>query len=146
VRGETRAHTGFGLNFDQRLHDAVTVFGRAGGAWGEGLPFDRTASLGLQVSGSYWNRGGDAVGIALNGNRTSPDFRRRSALVDADRDGTPDFGFGAQGWEKAAEVYYRMHVHKQFEISPDVQYIRNPAGNPHKRSVAIFGLRALLNY
>ncbi len=146
VRGETRQHTGFGLNFDQRLHDAVTIFGRAGSAWGEGLPFDRTLSVGAQLSGDYWNRGGDAIGIALNGNRISPDFRRRSASVDANRDGVLDFGFVARGWESAMEVYYRMRVHKQFELSPDIQYIRNPAGNPDKRSVAIFGLRALLNY
>ena len=144
VRGVTAQHTGFGLNFDQRVHDAITAFGRLGAARGEGLPFDATGSVGAEFNGSYWGRGGDAVGIAVNGNRTSIDFRRRSALVDADSNGVPDFGFAARGWEKALELYYRFRVHRQFEISPDIQIISHPAGNTGK--VAIFGLRALLNY
>ncbi len=142
----TAQHTGIGLNFDQRVHDAITLFGRFGAARGEGLPFDATASLGAEFGGNYWKRGGDAIGIALNGNRTSASFRRSSALVDANADGISDFGFAARGWEKAMELYYRFRIHRQFEISPDLQYIRNPAGNAGTRGVAIFGLRALLNY
>lgn len=146
ARGETRRHTGLGLNFDQRLHDAVAVFGRYGAGWGEGLPFDRTLSIGAEVGGSYWGRAGDAIGIALGANRTSADFRVRSATRDADGDGVPDYGFSARGWEQMGELYYRFRVHKSFEISPDIQYIRNPAGNQDRRPVAIIGLRALLNY
>ncbi len=144
VHGETAKHTGFGINFDQRVHDAITLFGRFGAARGEGLPFDVTASLGAEFSGSYWSRGGDAIGVAFNGNRTSAGFRERSAGVDADGDGIPDYGFAARGWEQAMEVYYRFRVHKQFELSPDFQYIHHPAGNTG--AVTIVGLRALLNY
>ncbi|MCC6611054.1 MAG: carbohydrate porin [Burkholderiales bacterium] len=146
VAAETRAHSGFGLGFDQKVDDALTVFGRAGAAWGTNLPFDRTASLGLEIGGDYWDRGADAIGFALGANRTSGDFRTSSATVDADGDGIPDYGFAAQGWEYAAELYYRFHLHQRFELSPDVQYIRNPAGNRDARPVTIVGLRALLNY
>jgi hypothetical protein len=146
VSGETRPHSGFGLGFDQRVDDAVTLFGRIGAAWGDNLPFDRTASLGAEFGGDYWNRGADAIGFALGANRTSGDFRASSATVDADGDGIPDYGFAAQGWEQVAELYYRFHLHQRFELSPDIQYIRNPAGNRDARPVTIVGLRALLNY
>ena len=146
IRGETASHNGVGVNFDQRIGDGVTLFGRLGTAHGEHLPFDRTASLGAEVSGNYWQRGADAIGVGIGANRTSSDFRAQSATVDADGDGKPDFGFVAKGWEEAAEVYYRFFVHKQFELSPDFQYIRNPAGNPEARPVKILGLRANLTF
>lgn len=146
VSGETASHNGVGVNFDQRVGDGVTFFGRLGAAHGEHLPFDHTASLGAEVSGNYWRRGADAIGVGIGTNRTSRDFRAQSAAVDADGDGKPDFGFAAKGWEEAAEVYYRFFAHKQFELSPDLQYIRNPAGNPDARPVKILGLRANLPF
>jgi hypothetical protein len=146
VTGETRPHLGLGINFDQRVGDAVTLFGRYGKGWGERLPFDHTVSLGAEVGGSYWQRGADALGVALGTNRVSSDFRRDSPMVDADGDGNPDFGFQAQGWEKVAEVYYRYRINKQFEVTPDFQLIQNPAGNGAAPSVKIFGARAQLMF
>jgi hypothetical protein len=145
VPGETAAHSGVGLNFDQRVDDAVTLFGRYGFAWGDGLPFDRTVSLGAEFGGSYWNRGGDAIGLALGANHTSSGFRAQSASI-VDADGNPVYGFAATGYEYDAELYYRFHAHERFEISPDLQYIRNPAGNAGAKPVTIVGLRLLLSY
>ncbi len=146
VGGETAAHNGVGVNVDQRVGDGLTLFGRLGTARGERLPFDRTASLGVEASGNYWARGADALGFGLGANRTSSDFRAQSATVDADGDGVPDFGFAARGWEDVAEMYYRYFVHRQFELTPDFQYIRNPAGNPDARPVKILGARANLTF
>jgi high affinity Mn2+ porin len=138
VSGQTVAHWGFGLGFDQRVHDAVTLFGRIGAAWGENLPFDQTASLGAELGGYYWDRSADALGIALGTNRTSQDFHTGSLAAG--------YGFVAQGWEQSAEVYYRFRIHDHFELSPDLQYIRNPAGNQGAQPVTVIGLRALLDY
>ncbi len=146
VAGETAHHEGLGLNFDQRAGDAVTMFGRFGAARGERLPFDRTVSFGAEIGGSYWSRAADGLGFAFGANRASGDFRAQSASVDADGDGTPDFGFSASGWEKTAELYYRYQVHPRFEISPDFQLIRNPAANPDRRSVKVVGARVQLSY
>jgi hypothetical protein len=145
VPGQTASHSGVGLSFDQRVHDAVTLFGRYGFAWGDDLPFDRTISVGTEIGGGYWSRGADALGLAIGANRTSASFRARSATV-VDADGAPVYGFTASGYEYDAELYYRFHAHERFEISPDFQYIRNPAGNPGAKSVTIVGLRLLLNY
>ncbi|TCV79191.1 carbohydrate porin [Sulfurirhabdus autotrophica] len=146
IKDETASHSGLGFNFDQRLGDGITLFGRLGTGNGERLPFDRTVSLGAEFNGSYWDRGADAIGIAIGSNRTSKDFRTQSATVDADGDGIPDYGFAATGWEQVMEAYYRFHVHQRFELTPDFQYIRNPAGNPNARPVKILGVRANLAF
>ena len=140
-----RAHRGLGLNFDQRLGDYVTFFGRLGWASGEGLPFDRTLALGAEIGGSYWSRGADAVGIAFGANRSSEAFRNGSAGV-VDAAGNPVFGFAAQGAEKVAEIYYRFRVHQNFEISPDFQMIRDPAGNAAAKPIKLIGIRLQLTH
>ena len=139
-----RPHRGVGLNFDQRFGDYVTLFGRLGWASGEGLPFDRTLALGAEIGGSYWSRGADALGIAFGANRSTEAFRNGSAQV-VDAAGSPVFGFAARGAEQVAEIYYRFRVHQNFEISPDFQLIRDPAGNSAARPVKLFGVRLQLN-
>ncbi|MCA3191637.1 MAG: carbohydrate porin [Cupriavidus sp.] len=146
VAGQTERHSGFGLNFDQGIHDAVTIFARYGAARGNGLPFDRTASVGAQIGGSYWRRAADALGIAFGTNRASADFRAQSATLDADGNGIPDYGFAASGWEKTAEIYYRYYLHKGFELTPSFQWIRNPAANPDAKPIKILGARLQLSY
>lgn len=146
VKDETASHGGIGFNFDQRLGDGITLFGRLGAGSGERLPFDRTASFGAEFNGSYWARGADAIGLAIGGNRTSKDFRTQSATLDADADGIADYGFAAGGWEQVMEAYYRFRVHQRFELTPDFQYIRKPAGNPDARPVKILGVRANLAF
>lgn len=139
-----RPHRGGGLNFDQRFGDYVTFFGRLGWASGDGLPFDRALALGAEIGGSYWSRGADAFGVAFGVNRSSEEFRSNSAQV-ADAAGRPVFGFAAHGAERLAEIYYRFRVHRNFEISPDFQLIRDPAGNPAARPVKLVGVRIQLN-
>ena len=41
-----------------------------------------------------------------------------------------------------AEVFYRWNITREFALSPDLQYLRNPALNPSQTSVWVFGLRA----
>jgi len=144
VAGETRPHRGIGLNFDQRMGDGLTLFGRYGKAWGERLAFDQTLSVGAEIGGSYWNRGGDSLGVAFGANRVSADFRNNSATVDGDGDGLPDYGFAARGAENVVEIYYRYRLNKQFEVSPDFQWLRHPAGNGGASDVKILGARAQL--
>lgn len=146
VAGETARHAGIGLNFDQAIGNYTKVFGRYGAARGDRLPFDRAASIGAEIGGSYWRRAADGFGIAFGANRASADFRAQSAALDANGDGNPDFGFSAQGWEKTVEMYYRHQIHRGFEITPDIQILRSPAGNPDAKTVKIIGARVQLTY
>ena len=144
--GGTQRHSGFGISLDQRVGDATTLFSRFGKAQGEGLPFDQTFSVGTELGGSYWARGADALGVALGVNRVSADFHRDSATVDANGDGTPDFGYVASGTEKVAEIYYRYRLNKQFEVTPDFQLVGQPGGNDAASNVDIYGVRAQLTF
>ena len=144
--GTASSHSGWGVNFDQRVGDGITAFGRYGQGSKGKLRFDRTVSLGAELGGSYWGRGGDAIGMAFGGQHISANFHNDSATLDANGDGTPDYGYIAQGWENVAELYYRYRINKQFELSPDFQLIQNPAGNGAASNVKILGLRAQLMY
>lgn len=56
------------------------------------------------------------------------------------------FSFTPSGAEKVAEVYYRYRISKQFELSPDLQYVWNLGANPGADNVLIYGLRAQISY
>jgi high affinity Mn2+ porin len=145
--GVARSRSGWGLSADQRLGDAYTVFGRYGQhIAGVGARFDRAITLGGEIAGYGWDRGGDAVGIALGWLSSSQNFVRDSATVDANGDGIPDFGYTAEAGEQVAEIYYRYRINKQFELSPDFQLISRPAAAPGASTISVVGFRAQLTF
>lgn len=144
--GNTEHHTGWGVSADQRVGDAVTIFGRYGHQASGNVRFDRALTLGAEIGGNYWNRSGDALGIAAGRLRTSSNFNRDSASVDADGDGLPDYGFTAGGAERVVELYYRYRLNKQLELTPDFQYIATPGGNTAATAVKMTGLRLQMSY
>lgn len=54
--------------------------------------------------------------------------------------------FAAGGNERVTELYYRYRINKQFELSPDFQYIGAPGDNQVAAAVKIYGLRAQLGF
>lgn len=138
IADQTENHWGWGVSADQRVDDSLNLFGRAGMAYGNNLPFDITASFGGEFKGSYWSRGSDAIGLAYAANRVADDFHDQSAAL-------ADYGYTADGWEQTVELYYRLQVHPHFELSPDIQYIYHPAGNTSE-AVTVFGLRTNLAF
>jgi high affinity Mn2+ porin len=139
--GGGSVHSGLGLSADQQVGDALTVFARYGHQLSGKVRFDRALTLGGEIGGAYWSRPADGLGIAAGFLRTSEGFRRDSATVDADGDGTPDLGYAARGAEAAGEIYYRFRLMKQLEITPDFQLIRRPGGDPAAPMVRVLGLR-----
>lgn len=145
--GVVRPRSGWGLSLDQRAGDAWTLFGRySQHIVGAGARFDRALTVGTEVAGFGWDRGGDAFGLALGWLATSDGFMRDSATVDANGDGTPDYGYSATSGEQVVELYYRYRINKQFELSPDVQYIGRPGAAPGATAVTVIGLRAQLSF
>lgn len=145
--GVTRLRNGWGLSVDQRTGDAWTLFGR----WGQhihsgGARFDRALTLGAEVAGFAWDRGGDSLGMALAWMNTSDHFTLNSATADANGDGIPDYGYAAGKGEQVAELYYRYRINKQFEISPDLQYIVRPGASPEAGAITVIGVRAQLTF
>jgi carbohydrate-selective porin OprB len=142
----TEEHAGWGVSADQRVGDAVTLFGRYGQQTRGEVRFDRALTLGVELGGNYWDRGADALGLALAVLRTSAEFRDDAPTLDADGDGNADFGYAADGSEQIAEVYYRLRLNPQFELSPDIQYVRHPAGDEEAKDVRLIGLRAQITF
>lgn len=128
---EPERHSGWGVSADQRIGDGVTLFGRYGHQLQGNVRFDRTLTLGAEVNGSYWDRGGDSVGLAAGLLKSSGGYRNFAAVGSA---------------EQVGEVYYRYRISKQFELSPSFQYIGNPGGDGTLDAVKILGLRAQLTY
>lgn len=91
-------------------------FLRAGFSQGEAALYKATVSAGLGL----YTRQTDLVGIGLNWSDPGDAF-------DDD--------------QYTAEVFYRLTLSPNLAITPSVQLIANPALNPEKDSLAIFGLR-----
>ena len=128
---EPERHGGWGLSADQRVGDGMTLFGRYGHQLQGNVRFDRALTLGAEFNGSYWSRGGDSLGVAAGLLKSSREYRDFAAVGTA---------------EHVAELYYRYRINKQFELSPNFQYIGNPGGDSAADAVKILGLRAQLIY
>ena len=141
--GIERRHSGFGLSLDQKVSDDVTLFARYGHQGAGKVRFDRAFTLGTEIAGNGWGRGSDAFGAAVGLLRTSGDYRRDSTLLDLDGDGVADAR--SSGFERIAELYYRFHINKHLELTPDFQIIQRPAGNS-AASIKIAGIRAKIGF
>ncbi len=128
---DAERHSGWGISADQRVGDGVTLFGRYGQQLQGHVQFDRALTAGAEWSGSYWNRGGDSIGLAAGWLRASQDYRAAKNLA---------------GNERVAELYYRYRINQQFELSPNFQYIGNPGGDGGADAIKILGLRAQISY
>lgn len=142
----TETHRGLGLSLDQRLHDALTLFARLGQSTDGQQRFDRALTVGVDVGGSYWNRAADGLGLAYARLDSSSEFAGAAPTLDADGDGNADFGWQADGAEEVVELYYRLRLNPQFELGPDLQWLRKPAANTDAPNVFIAGLRVQLTF
>ena len=124
-------HSGWGISADQRVGDGVTLFGRYGHQMQGNVRFGRALTLGAELNGSYWDRGADSLGLAGAILHTSQGYRNFAAAGNA---------------ERVAELYYRYRINKQFELSPNLQYIDHPSADHTAAAIRIFGLRAQLSY
>lgn len=140
------AHTGWGLSVDQRIGDATTLFARYGRELDGKVRFDEALTAGAEFGGSYWDRGADSLGVAFGLLRTASDFEQDAPSLDADGDGNADFGYAPSGAEQVAEIYYRYRINAQFELSPNLQHIRRPAGDGTADAVIAAALRAQLTF
>lgn len=150
--GTQAKHTGIGISIDQRVGDGVTLFARYGKLIKGELPFNQAFTAGAELSGSYWGRAADAIGIAGAWLQSGKGYRAAGGSgcaggFDAnDQCISGTFTYLPQGAEKLAEVYYRYRISPQFQISPDFQYVANGGGNADAKSVKVFALRANIAY
>ncbi|HVT60139.1 MAG TPA: carbohydrate porin [Thermoanaerobaculia bacterium] len=146
-----RTKVGFGINLEQPLAAGgeTGLFARAG--WNDGknedfvfTEVDRSLSLGGQVSGRAWRRGGDRLGIAATVHGLSRDHRAYLAA------GGLGFLLGdgrlSYGYEEIAEVYYCAQIGPYVQIGPDFQYVRNAGYNRDRGPARVLSVRLNLHY
>jgi hypothetical protein len=146
-----RTKVGLGLNIEQPLADAqeTGVFARAG--WNDGrnedfafTEVDRHLSAGLQLVGAHWKRAADRLAVAYVLHGLSPDHRAYLAAGGAGfLLGDGRLQYGAEG---ILEAYYRAQFGPYVQVSPDLQWIRNPGYNRDRGPATVVSLRLHVSY
>jgi high affinity Mn2+ porin len=93
----------------------------------------------LSLSGSRWRRPSDHFGLAFVENGLSHDHEEYLSL------GGKGFiiGDGKLNYrrERILETYYSIVLKHRFALSPDFQYVVNPAYNRDRGPVSVLGAR-----
>lgn len=141
---------GFGISADQYLTNDFGVFAKA--SYNDGktetwafTEIDRSLSLGAVLKGTPWKRKDDELGLAFVGNGISKDHKDYLAaggygfiIGDGQLNYSP---------ELIAEVYYKVNAYQhKLWLSPDYQFIANPAYNKDRGPVNVFSLRAHVEF
>ena len=141
---------GFGINADQFLTNDFGVFAKM--SYNDGhtetwffTEIDRSVTFGGVLKGTSWKRKDDELGLAFIGNGLSKPHRDYLA------DGGYGFliGDGKLNYapEMIAEIYYKINAYQhKFWLSPDYQFIINPAYNKDRGPVNVFGIRAHVEF
>jgi len=132
---------GFGVSIDQQLTNNLAGFARYsqqnGEVYPEGADFTLVSawSLGVNISGTFWGRGEDVLGVAYG------------VVVPSDK--YKDAG-GLEGKNEGhIEAYYNFRVSENISLSPDIQFITNPYGGDAANGdedIFVAGLRAQVNF
>ncbi|MGC4034314.1 MAG: carbohydrate porin [Chitinophagaceae bacterium] len=145
TRMYSRNKAGFVVNAEKQLGKYSGAFGRV--SWNDGknetwcfTEIDQSASLGYVLKGADWHRNDDELGIAAIVNGISKDHRNFLAA------GGNGFIIGDgqlnYGHELIAELYYKLFAFGgKIAISPDYQFVVNPAYNKDRGPVHVIGLR-----
>jgi len=100
---------------------------------------DRSFTTGLRFDGDLWRRKKDNFGIGLAINGLSDDHKNYLAAGGYGfiiGDGRLNYGH-----EQIWEAYYSMNIANRLFISPDYQFIKNPAYNKDRGPVHIVSVR-----
>ncbi len=149
---QKEANYGFGLSFDQKVTDIVTLFTRYGRqnpkvynpdimATGDlNYSLTHSWSTGFQVEGKPWGRENDVFAFAVGQAIASNDYKKAGAGTILEPRTKP---------EGHLEAYYRIHVNGHLSISPDFQYIWNPFGKDvadDTNGIFVGGMRAQVDF
>jgi len=141
---------GIGMSADQSLTDDLGAFLRAGYADPSREPYeftdyDASVSGGLALHGKSWGRADDTVDLAfeIGGiSREHADYFDHGGLGILSGDGK----LPHRGLEKIVELQYQYAPFKWLAVSPDYQFVIDPAFNRDRGPVSILGIRLHAEY
>ena len=145
TRKYSRNKWGWVINAEKQLGKSGGAFGRL--SWNDGknetwcfTEIDQSASIGYVLKGDGWKRSDDVIGLAFIANGISKDHQN---FLKAGGSGFI-IGDGQLNYapELIAELYYKLLALKgKIAISPDYQFVLNPAYNKDRGPVHVIGLR-----
>jgi high affinity Mn2+ porin len=100
---------------------------------------DNSWATGFLLDGNIWKRKKDALGIACVTNGISN--AHQQYLANGGYGFIVGDGKLNYGRESIVEIFYSLHVWKKLFVSPDYQYITNPAYNKDRGPASVLGLR-----
>ncbi len=124
------AEGGSGVNFSwsQFMTDQVMPFVRGGFSEGDVALYDKSISVGMGYFGL--GKPTNNLGVALNWAEVNGDsFAANAKAISG----------STEQW--TAEIYYNMQFGDHFQVTPDIQYIKDPAFSSES-SAWVFGIRA----
>jgi len=141
---------GFGISADQYLSKDFGVFAKV--SYNDGktetwyfTEIDRSLSFGGVLKGTSWKRGDDELALAFVANGLSAPHRNYLAAGGYGiiiGDGKLNYGH-----ELIAELYYKVNAYqKKVWLTPDYQFIMNPAYNKDRGPVNVLSLRAHVEF
>jgi len=144
-----RVKTGLGVNTDYTFPRLVRVFARAG--WNEGhhesfayTEVNDSAQAGGDLTGAWWRRSQDRVGVAVVSNGLSAPHRDYLAL------GGLGFLLGdgslRYGREDIVETYYTAHLWRGVSASGGLQYIDHPGYNRDRGPILVGMIRLHVDF
>lgn len=118
---------GINVSWSQFVTPQMMPFARGGLSEGDVALYDKSLSVGI----GYFGLGSlkNNLGIAINWSETNSDTLQRY--------------MGAEENQVTAELYYNMQLTQYLQVTPDIQYIDNPALSSEDHAWAI-GIRARL--
>ncbi|MDA8329160.1 MAG: carbohydrate porin [Betaproteobacteria bacterium] len=135
---------GVELNLEQALGEGLGVFGRFSANDGALETYDteinQSVSTGFSLQGEQWGRSQDKIGVALAVNRLSHaarDYFAAGGMGLLIGDGQLPYYAN----EAITEMYYSWAINMHLDMSIDYQHIANPAYNPQRGPVEVFGVR-----
>ena len=123
-----------GLSADQEIIEGVTLFARYGSQRGSVSEVEHAWSAGLGVTGKFFGRDEDTMGLAYGQAIMGKDWK---SLDD-------DTGWDSVS-ERRFEIYYSIKAGNYLKISPNLQLVKNPLGDKGNSGAWAFGARANLS-
>jgi high affinity Mn2+ porin len=145
-----RTKYGYGINLEQDLGKGVGFFART--SWNDGknetwafTEIDRSLSGGISIQGNNWRRKNDELGIgsALNGlSADHSNYLASGGYGFIIGDGKLNYG---KEW--IIEAYYKANLFSNnFFLTPDFQYVMNPAYNKDRGPAFISAIRVHVQF
>jgi Carbohydrate-selective porin, OprB family len=144
--GDSGSSDVFGVNAEWAITPAIAIFGRYGTAT---TTLNRTASSPLNglsfntISSSTWQAGLTLLNLLGSGNAFGIAYGQPIRVNSGSLAG---FGLTPSGTEQNIEAFFRFQVSDRLSITPDVQFIIQPANINNNSGITIGTLRAVFSF